>query len=173
MSLELYNLILGQLVLLTHVALLAGIVYFLFFKNCKFSKEIAKSYELIILIFSSAAVIGSLIYSEVVGFNPCKLCWTQRIFMFPILILVIVSLISKENLKPKFYLSLAIPGFLVSFYHSFSQLTGRTLECGVIGQSANCGEIWVKMFGYITIPVMAGTGFAMIILACLYKIFRD
>src|SRR3989344_9222631 len=26
----------------------------------------------------------SLVYSEVVGFLPCYLCWYQRVFMFPL-----------------------------------------------------------------------------------------
>ena len=30
-----------------------------------------------------AATLGSLFYSEIAGFEPCKLCWLQRIFMYP------------------------------------------------------------------------------------------
>lgn len=172
MNLDFYNLMVGQLVLITEIIAVIGLLFLIFGKNNKWAKEIGKNYEVIVFIFALASMLGSLTYSEIIGFIPCKLCWIQRVCMFPIAILSFVALVSKTPLKPRFYLSLAVPGFTVAFYHAFSQLTGRALECGVIGQSASCGDVWVKMFGYMTIPVMAGTGFAIIIIANLYKILR-
>lgn len=34
------------------------------------------------------AVAGSLYLSEVLNYEPCKLCWFQRIFMYPQLFLL-------------------------------------------------------------------------------------
>jgi disulfide bond formation protein DsbB len=36
---------------------------------------------------SAGATIGSLVYSEVVGFPACILCWVQRAFMYPLMFL--------------------------------------------------------------------------------------
>ena len=61
-----------------------------------FSKKIISGFEqlrgfLPILSLSVAAVstMGSLIYSEVIGFIPCEYCWYQRYIMYPLSILLI------------------------------------------------------------------------------------
>jgi disulfide bond formation protein DsbB len=171
MFLEFYNLFIGTLALVLHVVAVLGILGLIFLnKKSEIVNFIGKKYQWIVLVFGWAAIFGSLTYSEYIGFTPCKLCWIQRIFLYPTAIMALIALISKEKIKPKYYLGLAVPGLLVSIYHTFSQLTGAEMECGEIGQSASCGDVWVKMYGYITIPAMAATCGIMIILANLYRI---
>src|SRR5680860_105982 len=43
------------------------------------------------------AVVLSLFYSEVVGYPPCELCWIQRIFLYPQLILFGLGLYKKDR----------------------------------------------------------------------------
>ncbi|KAA0806277.1 disulfide bond formation protein B, partial [Bacillus sp. AY2-1] len=43
---------------------------------------------------SFIATIGSLYFSEIKGFIPCELCWYQRIFMYPIPLLILISIIN-------------------------------------------------------------------------------
>lgn len=171
MFLEFYNIFLGSFALIWHVVAVLAIIGLIVFKNKhKVVEFIGENYQWVTLLFGWAAIFGSLTYSEYIGFVPCKLCWIQRIFLYPTAIISLIALVSKEKIKPRYYLGLAIPGFLVSVYHTFSQLTGAEMECGKIGQSASCGDVWVKMYGYITIPAMAATCGIMIILANLYRI---
>ncbi|MFE6588679.1 disulfide bond formation protein B, partial [Bacillus mobilis] len=51
-------------------------------------------------LVSLVATIGSLYFSEVKGYVPCSLCWYQRIFMYPIPLLIFISiLINDKNIK--------------------------------------------------------------------------
>ena len=45
---------------------------------------------------SFVATLGSLYFSEVRGFEPCTLCWYQRILMYPIVLISGVALFQKN-----------------------------------------------------------------------------
>lgn len=52
---------------------------------------------LFIWIVSVIATLGSLYFSEIRHYEPCKLCWIQRIFMYPIVIIVTIAFIQKMH----------------------------------------------------------------------------
>jgi disulfide bond formation protein DsbB len=171
MTIEFYNLFITTLALISLIVGVVGLITLLVSKKeSKVVSFVSENYQAISLIFAIASILGSLTYSEYFGFIPCKLCWFQRIFLYPVAVISAIALLSKEKIAPKYYLGLAIPGLLVSSYHTYSQLSGAEMECGVIGQSASCGDIWVKGFGFMTIPAMAGVCGIMIILANLYRL---
>ena len=45
----------------------------------------------------TAATLGSLFLSEVMELPPCSLCWYQRLFMFPLPLVVGAGLVSPES----------------------------------------------------------------------------
>ncbi len=107
------------------------------------------------------ATAGSLIYSEVIHFVPCRLCWFQRIAMYPMAVILLIGAIRRE-VQIKFYaLPLALAGLATSVYHYVVQRVP-----GVGGSSCNpdspCSAIFVEMFDFVTIPFMAGCGFILI-----------
>jgi disulfide bond formation protein DsbB len=124
-------------------------------------------------LFSFAGVLGSLIYSNFIGLEPCLLCWVQRIFLYPIAILLFVALVKKEKVMTDYILGLAIPGALVALYHSFTQLGEISLtNCTSIGGS--CSVVYFINLGYITIPFMAFTVFITVIALMLVdKLFGN
>lgn len=125
----------------------------------------SNNYLLFGFIVSLIATLGSLFYSEIMGYNPCLLCWYQRIFMYPQVFLFGVALWKKDNGIKKYILALSIPGILLSAYHYFEQIgVLASGSCEVIGYSSNCSEFFILNYGYITIPMMALTAFAMIII---------
>src|SRR5699024_11603122 len=67
------------------------------------------------------ATVGSLFYSEVIGYVPCELCWVQRIFMYPLVVIYGVAAMKRDvNIAaPGFILSMI--GFFVSLYHYLVQ----------------------------------------------------
>lgn len=44
---------------------------------------------------SLIATSGSLYLSEIMKYEPCILCWYQRIFMYPLVIILAVAIIKK------------------------------------------------------------------------------
>jgi disulfide bond formation protein DsbB len=115
------------------------------------------------LAFGAAltAMLGSLYYSEIVGFVPCTLCWYQRILMYPLTLITLVGILKHDEALPDYVLPLSILGIGFSTYHYLIQL-------GVVGHSAVCSIgipcdlRYVNYFGFVTIPLMALTAFVII-----------
>jgi disulfide bond formation protein DsbB len=115
------------------------------------------------LIFGSsmAALIGSLLYSNVAGFPPCELCWIQRIFMYPQALLSFMAMIWRDKRMVTYLFPMSILGGLVALYHSLTNwgYGGSLLGCTSVG--GECSRVYVLEYGYITIPFMALTNFCL------------
>lgn len=110
----------------------------------------------IAIVVSLGAVLGSLYYSNVVGFPPCSLCWWQRVFLFPIPIVLIMGKIKKDVKVMDYIIPLAVLSAFIALYQSYVYLGGSSiLPCTAEG--GDCSKIYVMAFGYITIPVMSLT----------------
>ncbi len=104
-----------------------------------------------------------LIYSEIVHFAPCYLCWWQRVFMFPMAPLFGVALWDKDRKVVRFALPLIILGLGFSVYQNFFYYFGESdAPCDASGVS--CYQRLVSEFGgYISIPMLALTGFVALL----------
>lgn len=123
------------------------------------------NYITLIFVVSAVSALGSLTLSEVLNFTPCKLCWYQRSFMYPIALISLISMIFNETRIKKFVLGLSIVGLLIAAYHILMQVFPKAFECS--DEVAKCSAVQFAEFGYITIPVMAFTAFLIIILISL------
>ena len=117
---------------------------------------------------ATLATISPLIYTYVYHLLPCTLCWYQRIFMFPLVILLLLMIKRKDYGNKIYIYALSIIGLGIGAYHYLSQqLHSRynitTTDCDAIGMAKSCSEYYFIEFGYITIPLMAMTGFILII----------
>jgi len=111
-----------------------------------------------------AATLGSLFYSEIRHYTPCLLCWYQRIFMYPQVIILGIAWWKSDRRVWQYSVPLSIIGGLIALLHYYEQVTLNPLApCSTIGYSASCTESFVLRYGYITIPLMAVTAFLMIL----------
>jgi disulfide bond formation protein DsbB len=107
------------------------------------------------------ATLGSLYFSEVANFPPCRLCWYQRIGMYPLVPILAVAVWRRDAGVRFDALPLALVGGAISTYHVVLERF-PTLESGVCEATNPCTLIWVRRFGYLTIPTMALSAFALI-----------
>lgn len=109
----------------------------------------------------------SLFYSEIVGFPPCKLCIVQRFLMYPQALLFGIAFLNPKKIFVLAPIFLSIVGFFVAVFHYLVEfgIFSSSSICGASGPS--CAERYVFEFGYISIPMMAGTGFLLILLSYL------
>ena len=104
----------------------------------------------------------SLFYSNIVGFPPCELCWIQRIFLYPQLILFGMELYKRDRSIVDFSIVFAVFGSIVSLYHVYVENGGtKGLACANIATTStteiSCATRYIYEFGYITMPIMALT----------------
>jgi len=114
-----------------------------------------------------AATLGSLYLSESVGLIPCKLCWYQRIAMYPLAVILPIAAFRKDGGVRIYAAALAIIGAMIAGYHRFIQSYPQfdTGSCSATGPS--CSSPLVMEFGFVTIPYMALSAF-LLILALLW-----
>ena len=112
------------------------------------------------------SVAGSLFYSEVAHFVPCLLCWWQRILLYPQAIILLVAFITNDERVRRYCAALSAIGAVIAVYHTYLQFGGNELiPCAANGVS--CERVYFVTYGYVTIPTMALTAFALILILCL------
>ena len=113
---------------------------------------------LVQLAVSLAAIFGSLVFSEIMKFPPCDLCWYQRIFMYPIAFIVLTGLYLQSKDTLKFVAPLAWAGLLVSIYHNlvYYKVIQVILPCS---ETSPCTAQQLNYLGFITIPLLSLVGF--------------
>ena len=123
-------------------------------------------------LVSFGAMALSLFYSNVIGFPACELCYVQRIFLYPQVILFGMELYKRDRTMIDFSMALAFFGTITSLFHLYIENGGESsLDCATGGKAAiSCAARYVYEFGYITVPVMAlTTSVFIIILLVNYK----
>ena len=105
------------------------------------------------------ATAGSLFFSEAMGWTPCVLCWYQRALMYPLVAVLGVGILLKDKRISLYALPLSILGFVIAAYHNL-------LYYGVIQEvckeGVSCTTRFFAWFGFITIPLLSLTAFAVI-----------
>ncbi|WZY00087.1 disulfide oxidoreductase [Bacillus sp. FSL W7-1360] len=113
---------------------------------------------------------GSLYFSDIRQFEPCVLCWYQRIFMYPLVLLLAIGFARKDASVAIYAAVLSGIGFCISTYHYMIQklpvADDVVMSCGRIP----CTGAYINWLGFITIPFLAGAAFLMIFLLSLYVI---
>lgn len=137
-------------------------------KILEIRKQIIENGQKLALIVSSTGMIGSLFMQFVVGWEPCELCWFQRIFMYPIPIILAHAEFSKRKDGLKIVFPLAIIGGIIAAYHYGVQFFNLASVCQITSGTSECALKTYAPFGYITIPMMALTAF--VIIGVLHKI---
>jgi disulfide bond formation protein DsbB len=115
---------------------------------------------------ATTSMLGSLYLSEIANFDPCRLCWVQRFFMYPAALLLIAAVFTKNNAFKWLAFGLSTLGLGVALYHRYDQFVYDPLadhEGGFCDPLNPCGLPWIETFGFITIPTMAAAGFAGVI----------
>jgi disulfide bond formation protein DsbB len=110
-----------------------------------------------------AATVGSLYLSEVVHLIPCKLCWYQRIAMYPLAVLLPVAAWRKDNDFRLYAAIAAVIGLGVATWHRLMQAFPSldSGACAAVGPP--CSAPYIMEFGFVTIPYMAMSSFALIL----------
>lgn len=150
---------------------LAVFLFALFFVRRDFpliSKAIGKWGTWISFLIVLVSIGVSLYYSDYLGVIPCSLCWFQRIFLYPQIVLFGVALWKKESARIADYsIALSICGGVIALYQDYIQMVGESpLPCPASG--GDCLQRFLFEFGYVTFPLVAFSAFALLITIMLF-----
>ncbi len=119
---------------------------------------------LAVWLLAVASTLAALFIGEVMGKTPCVLCWFQRIFMFPLAVLLTIACYRSDFAVWIYALPLAVIGWGVALYHCL-------LFVGVIPESlkpcsagASCSGADMMIFENVPLPLISLIAFTAIVL---------
>ncbi|GIO13357.1 disulfide bond formation protein C [Cohnella xylanilytica] len=119
-------------------------------------------------VVSLVATGGSLFLSEVMRYIPCDLCWFQRIFMYPLVLLLGRAALRDDRGMAGYALPLGVIGGLFSLYHYMEQMVPGMARIVPCRSGVPCNEDYLDWFGFITIPLLALIAFVLITVFLLF-----
>lgn len=137
-------------------------------------KKNDKRENLLFLAFAAAliAMFGSLYFSEIRQYEPCELCWYQRIVMYPFVVLLGIATVKKDYGIAFYTMILSAVGGMISLYHYGLQkvafLADTAPACGRIP----CTGQYINWLGFITIPFLALIAF-IIVFVCSFLVWKQ
>ncbi len=110
----------------------------------------------------AGAALGSLFFSEVMELPPCTLCWVQRVFLFPLVVILLLGLFPFDPQVVRYARPLAGIGTAVALYHLLLQLGWIPENAAPCRQGVSCSETQLQIFGFVSIPMLSLLMFASV-----------
>jgi len=112
-------------------------------------------------LVATLSTLGALFFSEVMELPPCTLCWYQRIFMFPLVLLLPVGLFPFDARVVRYALPLTAVGWLVALFQVL--LVAGLIPQGLrpCKQGVPCSEVQIQWLGFIDIPMLSFVAFSI------------
>jgi disulfide bond formation protein DsbB len=115
-------------------------------------------------LVSLVALGGSLFFSEIMHFVPCKLCWFERICMYPLAVLLGIAAYKNDHGIIPYVKTLSIIGSCLSLFHYLEQKVPGMHQLLPCTSGIPCSGQYINWFGFVTIPFLALIGFLLITL---------
>lgn len=164
---ENFDLIISLGTVASHVAIIFIVFVYLAKKEQKIFKFIGKYGVNLAFLIALSGMLISLYYSDIIGLEPCTLCWYQRIFLYPIVFILGLGIFKRDFSSITYSIFLSVIGAVLAIYHTLLQFGVSKADTCSIYSTVSCSNAYIKNFGYVTIPVMSLTGFVLIILLLL------
>ena len=115
----------------------------------------------------------SLIFSEILKYPPCSLCWYQRVFMYSLAVILPVGIILKDKYLPYYLTTLSAFGFVLATYHSliYHSIIAEVLT--VCTADLSCKAKQFELFNVFSIPVMSALSFILLMLIGLNGVLNE
>jgi disulfide bond formation protein DsbB len=118
-------------------------------------------------IIALAATLGSLFFSQIMGFPPCTMCWYQRICMYPLVIIFLIGLVRYDKSAVLYAAILVVVGWGWSFYHTLLILGVISEELAPCMLGVPCSTAYLNWFGFLDIPMLSLAAFTLIAISLI------
>lgn len=109
-----------------------------------------------------AATVGSLFFQYGLNFPPCVLCWYQRIFIYPLVVILGVGIMRRDAASWISALVLTSVGLLISIYHNLLYYHVLSEGFSPCVQGVSCTDHFVSVVGVLDIPQLSLLAFISI-----------
>lgn len=127
----------------------------------------------IIWLQALIATLGSLYASIFLGLDPCVLCWYQRIFMYPLVIILGVGMWKKVKYLNYLVLPLSLGGLIIAFYHNLLQYGFIVEKITTCSLATPCVSVAPLPLGFISIPLLSLIAFILISIGVISYSYLD
>jgi disulfide bond formation protein DsbB len=118
------------------------------------------------------STFAALFIGEVMGMTPCQLCWYQRIFMFPLAVILGMAAFGNDRRGAVYALPLALGGAAVAGYHT-ALVAGWVPQWWIpCGAGPSCSDQRLVILGDIQIPWLSLLAFTAIVALLLVYLRR-
>ncbi len=166
---------------LSLATIIGGIIVFIFaifvfYKIIKkeqnsFLNFVSKNALLIGFITTLGGTFLTLFYSEYLQYKPCDLCWFQRIFLYPQMIIFGLAMWKKDFGIYIYTLVLSLIGLAFAVYHHMLQIGYDIYKpCSEAPFAVDCAKPSFIEFGFVTFPFMAVVLFAFLVILSIIGI---
>ncbi len=122
---------------------------------------------------ATASTLGALFFSEVMELPPCTLCWYQRIFMFPLVLVLPAGLFPFDRRVVRYALPLAAGGWLVALFQVLLVAGVIPERIGPCTKGVSCSEVQIEFLGFLNIPLMSFLAFSTMVALLAAAHFRS
>ncbi len=120
-------------------------------------------------VIATSATLGALFLGEIVHLPTCDLCWYQRIFMFPLALILALGLFPLDRGVIRYTLPLAAIGWLMAAYQQLLVMGIIPEDLRPCTQGVPCTKTVIEWFGFVTIPLLSLVAFSAIILLLFFS----
>jgi len=113
-------------------------------------------------LIASVATLGSLFLDKALGIEPCSLCWYQRIFMYPLVLILLAGLLPLDRRVIRYALPLACFGWMTAFYHLLMYVGIVPESLQPCGSGPSCVQDDLGLFGFVNIPMLSLLSFSVV-----------
>jgi disulfide bond formation protein DsbB len=113
------------------------------------------------------ALIGtaaSLVFQYGLGYQPCTLCWYQRIALYPLVVILGIAVYRDDGGVRRYALPLSIIGLCVALYQYLEQMVPGIARLAPCRTGVPCSGRDIDVLGFITIPLLSIAAFALVTL---------
>lgn len=115
-------------------------------------------------LLATLSTAGSFFFSNFMSLPPCVLCWYQRIFMFPLPLVLGLGFLIKDKNVHLYGLALSLCGWFIAVYHNLIYYKWIPAALSPCTSGVSCTERQLDLLGFISIPLMSFLSFTGLII---------
>ena len=108
------------------------------------------------------ATVGSLYFCKIAHYEPCRLCWFQRIAMYPLAVILGIATFRADRGIRIYGRVLAGIGAVVAASHLALERILALDTGALLGVGPACTLVWFRALGFVSLPLLALSAFLLI-----------